>query len=199
MRDRRFCDLPQLVNAGDVLVMNDTRVIRRGSPGASKAAAGSKCCRARDRSRTGVGAGARQQEPARRNRLLFTGTRLLKCSAATANSSSCGSSIATMSWRCWNARAACPFRPIYAPTRRRRRGTLSDRLRARAGRGCCADRGSAFRRRAARRAQCARRCARMADAARWRRHISADARRKPGRAPDAQRVVLVAAVDRRCG
>ncbi|MBI2292325.1 MAG: S-adenosylmethionine:tRNA ribosyltransferase-isomerase, partial [Betaproteobacteria bacterium] len=28
LRDRRFCDLPQLVDAGDVLVMNDTRVIK---------------------------------------------------------------------------------------------------------------------------------------------------------------------------
>ncbi len=28
LRDRRFCDLPELVNAGDVLVMNDTRVIK---------------------------------------------------------------------------------------------------------------------------------------------------------------------------
>ena len=28
LRDRRFSDLPQLVNEGDVLVMNDTRVIK---------------------------------------------------------------------------------------------------------------------------------------------------------------------------
>jgi len=41
--DRAFSDLPQLVDARDVLVLNETRVIKARLFGANRAAAGSSC------------------------------------------------------------------------------------------------------------------------------------------------------------
>ena len=72
---------------------------------------------------------------------------------------------------------------------RRRRRALPDGVRRAPGRGGRTDRGAALRRRAAGRAGGARRAARRGDAARGRRHLPAGARGEHRRAPHAQRVV----------
>ena len=195
--DRIFKDLPSQLRAGDLLVFNDTRVVKARLFGEKPT--GGKLELLVERVLQGHEVVAHMKV----SKKPPVGTTLAMIGGFSATllgrwpdehgalfrfrfDSPAGEDPYALMARCGHV----PL-PPYIDARRLagRRAPLPDRVRARAGRGRRADRGAAFRRGPARRARGARRAARQRHAARRRRHLPAGEDREHRRAHDARRAL----------
>ena len=197
--DHAFADLPQFLSPGDVLVFNDTRVVKARLHGVKDSGGkievlvervlGTNEALAQIRASHAPQPG-RAAAPRRRGRRGSHRARRRVLSPAVRGRRA--------------RRARAPRRGAasalhHAPAGGRGRVALPDRLRARAGRGRRADCGTAFRCVAARATPRSRRRARFPHPARRRRDLPAGAHAGHRRAPHAQRALRDPRGDRRGG
>ncbi len=178
--DRIFRDLPALLQPGDLLVFNDTRVIKARLFGEKPTGGAVEALVERVLPGDEVLAHLRaSKSPQPGSRVRFAGA----FDAEVLGRAGPEGALFRLRFPARPARAAGAPRPRAAAAlhRARRHGrgrrALPDRVRRAARRGGGADGGAALRRGAARRAGRARRAARGRDAARRRRHLPAGARR----------------------
>ena len=182
LADRRFRDLPALFRAGDLLVFNDTRVMKSRLVGTKSTGGRVELLleRVLSRRRGAVPDPCQPRARVRGSDRRFRAASRRPSSGATTDSSGC----ASPAWRrlptTSTAHGEVPLPPyIDARADRCRRSPLPDRVCPPPRGGRRADGGTAFRRAAARRAAAARRRDGVGDAARRRRNVPAGAGRRP--------------------